>query len=70
MRGYNVMHYLPGKLPAFLWQMLWMIWRGKIRMDENIAQGIASFAETMEKMYKGAPQGKLLVNVSAEAAMA
>lgn len=48
--------------------MLWLIWRGKVRMDEHVEQGIGAFAQTMEKMYKGAPVGKLLVNVSAEAA--
>ena len=65
MRGYNVMHHLPGKLPAFLLKMLWLIWRGKVVMDEQVEQGLGRFAEAMELMYTGGHTGKLLVNVAA-----
>ena len=67
MRGYNVMHHLPAKLPAFLAKMLWLIWRGKVLMDEHVEQGLERFADAMELMYKGGHVGKLLVNVSAPA---
>ena len=66
MRGFNVMHYLPNKLPAFLLNMLWLIWRGKLVMDEHVEEGIGSFAAAMEMMYRGGHVGKLLVNVSNE----
>jgi NADPH-dependent curcumin reductase CurA len=66
MKGFNVMFYLPGKLPAFLWKTLRLIWRGKLRMDEHVSQGLRSFPRAMEMMFDGsAPPGKLLVNVSA-----
>ena len=66
MKGFNVMFYLPRKIPAFLWKMLRLIWRGKLRMDEHVSHGIGSFPRAMESMFDGsAPPGKLLVNVSA-----
>ena len=34
------MMYLPRALPAFLLRMLALIWRKKIRMDEQVAQGL------------------------------
>ena len=72
LRGFNVMHYLPGKLPAFLVRMLWYIWRGKVVMDEHVEQGLDKFADAMESMFtgRGGHMGKLLVNVSAPAAAA
>ena len=59
------MHYLPGKLPPFLWQMLMMIWRKKLVMDEHVENGIERFAAAMEMLQSGGHTGKLLVNVSA-----
>jgi len=70
MKGYNVMQYLPRKLPAFLCKMLYLIWRGRVVMDEQVENGIASFAKAMELMFAGGHTGKLLVNVSAAAAAA
>lgn len=69
MRGFNVGHYLPAKIPSFLVKMLWLIWRGKVVMDEHVHQGLGSFAEAMESMFtgEGGHMGKLLVNVSAAA---
>lgn len=66
MKGYNVMMYLPSKLPAFLWKTLRLIWKGELSMDEHVSQGIHAFPRAMEMMFDGsAPPGKLLVNVSA-----
>ena len=48
--------------------MLWLVWRQKVRLDEQVEQGIGSFAGAMEKMFSGGHLGKLLVNVSAPAA--
>lgn len=67
MKGFNVMMYLPRKLPAFLWKTLRLIWRGKLRMDEHVEQGIGAFPKAMEMMFDGGHIGKLLVNVSAAA---
>ena len=65
MRGFNIMHYLPGKLPPFLIKMLWLIWRKKLVMDEHYESGIERFAAAMELLQSGGHTGKLLVNVSA-----
>ena len=68
MKGFNVMMYMPRKLPAFLWKTLRLIWRGKLRLDEHVSQGISTFPRAMEMMFDGsAPAGKLLVNVGATA---
>lgn len=66
MKGYNVMFYLPRKLPAFLFRMLWLIWRRKVRMDEHIEQGIGAYAGAVEKMFAGGHIGKLLIDVRAK----
>ena len=65
MKGFNMMSYLPRQLPAFLVNTLFLIWRRKLRMDEQVEQGIGAFAMAMEKMFTGGHVGKLLVNVSA-----
>lgn len=64
MRGFAITHYLPAKLPAFLINMLWLLWRKKVIMDEHYEQGIERFAAAMELMQSGGHIGKLLVNVS------
>ena len=61
---------LPSKLPAFLARMRWMIWRGKIRMDEHWEQGLEAYPMAVEKLFAGGHMGKLLVNVSAPATVA
>jgi len=67
MHGYNVMFYLPAKLPAFLWQMLWLIWKRKVVMYEHVEKGLGRFAIAMESMFKGGNTGKMLVQVAEEA---
>ena len=64
MRGFNIMHYLPGKLLPFLAQMLMMIWRKRLVMDEHVEEGIEKFASAMELLQSGGHTGKLLVKVS------
>ena len=68
--GFNIMMYLPRKLPAFLWKTLRLIWRGRLRMDEHVEQGIGAFPRAMETMFEGGHIGKLLVNVGAPVASA
>ena len=70
MKGFNIMMYLPRKLPAFLWKTLRLIWRGRLRMDEHVEQGIGAFPRAMETMFEGGHIGKLLVNVGAPVASA
>ena len=66
MHGFNVMFYLPAKLPAFLVQMLWLIWRKKIVMHEHVEEGLGRFALAMESMFSGGHVGKLLVKVATD----
>jgi len=63
MKGYNVMQYMPGQLPAFLCQMLPMGWRGKLKMHEHWETGLERFPSAIELMYNGGHVGKLLVKV-------
>lgn len=67
MVGYNVMHYF-SRLPFAIIHMLWLMWRKKIFLTEQIEAGVASFGPAMVKMFTGGHIGKLLVDVKASSA--
>jgi NADPH-dependent curcumin reductase CurA len=62
MIGYNVMSYF-SKVPFAMLHILWLIFRGKIFMTEQVESGIGAFAPAMVKMLTGGHIGKLLVRV-------
>ena len=64
MVGYNVMFYFH-KVPFAMIHMLWLLWRQKIFMTEQIEAGVASFGPAMVKMFTGGHIGKLLVDTKA-----
>lgn len=67
MTGYNVMFYM-SKLPGAIAHMLYLRYRKKVFMTEQIEKGINAFAPAMIKMFTGGHIGKLLVDVEAETA--
>jgi len=66
MIGYNVMFYF-SRVPFAMLHILWLMWRRKLFMTEQVEQGVRAFAPAMVKMFTGGHIGKLLVDVSAEA---
>ena len=65
MIGYNVMFYLH-RVPLAMLHILWLMFRKKLFMTEQIESGIRSFAPAMVKMFTGGHIGKLLVDVSTD----
>ena len=63
MVGYNVMQYF-SRVPLAMIHMLWLMWRKKIFMTEQIELGIAAFVPAMIKMFTGGHKGKLMVDVA------
>lgn len=62
MIGFNVMFYLH-RVPGAMLHILWLMFRGKIFMPEQIEKGIESFPAAMVKMFTGGHIGKLLIDV-------
>jgi hypothetical protein len=63
MVGYNVMNYF-SRIPLAIIHLLWLRWRKKIFMTEQIESGVAAFVPAMIKMFTGGHMGKLLVDVA------
>lgn len=64
MVGYNVMFYFH-RVPLAMLHILWLMWRGKLFMTEQVEPGVRSFAPALVKMFTGGHIGKLLVDVTA-----
>lgn len=67
MVGYNVMFYF-ARVPFAMVHILWLMFRNKLFMTEQVEVGIAAFAPAMVKMFTGGHIGKLLVDVKAQQA--
>lgn len=52
------------RVPLAMIHMLWLMWRKKIFMTEQIELGVAAFVPAMIKMFTGGHKGKLLVDVA------
>ena len=65
MVGYNVMFYLH-RLPGAMLHILWLVWRGKLFLTEQVEKGIDAFGPALIKMFTGGHIGKLLVDVKAQ----
>jgi len=65
MIGFNVMFYFH-RVPFAMLHILWLMFRRKLFMTEQIESGVRSFAPAMVKMFTGGHIGKLLVDVSAD----
>lgn len=64
MVGYTVMNYF-SRVPFAMVHLLWLMFRKRIFMTEQIEHGVAAFAPAMIKMFTGGHKGKLLVDVAA-----
>jgi len=64
MVGYTVLAHLR-RVPFAIVHMLWLMFRKKIFLTEQIEPGIESFGGAMVKMFTGGHIGKLLVEVNA-----
>lgn len=64
MVGFNVLRGFSSKVPFAMIHLLWLKFRKKIFIREQIEPGIASFAPAMIKMFTGGHRGKLLVDVA------
>ena len=64
MVGYNVMFYFT-RVPFAMIHILWLMFREKLFMTEQVERGIGAFAPAMIKMFTGGHIGKLLVDVKA-----
>jgi NADPH-dependent curcumin reductase len=62
MIGFNVMFYFH-RLPGAMMHILWLMFRGKIFMTEQLERGVEAFAPAMIKMFTGGHIGKLLVEI-------
>lgn len=62
MIGFNVMFYFH-RLPGAMVHILWLMFRGKIFMTEQLERGVEAFAPAMIKMFTGGHIGKLLVEI-------
>ena len=65
MIGFNVMFYLH-RVPGAMLHILWLMFRKKVFMPEQIERGIESFPAAMVKMFTGGSIGKLLVDVKGD----
>lgn len=63
MVGFNVMQFF-SRVPLAMIHMLWLIWRKKIFMTEQIELGVPAFVPAMIKMFTGGHKGKLMVDVA------
>jgi len=63
MVGYNVLFYMH-KLPFAILHLLWLRWRRKVALAEQVERGIGGFGPAMVKMFTGGHIGKLLVEVA------
>ena len=68
MIGYNVMFYLH-RVPLAMLHIMWLMFRKKLFMTEQVEVGIAAFAPAMIKMFTGGHIGKLLVDMKAAPAV-
>jgi hypothetical protein len=64
MVGFTVLAHL-WRIPSAIAHMLWLMWRKKIFLNEQIEPGIESFGPAMVKMFTGGHIGKMLVEVNA-----
>lgn len=62
MRGFNVLQYSK-RFPIAVLMLIWLSFRGKVHMTEQIEVGIQTFPYALQKLFTGGNTGKLLVQV-------
>ena len=65
MKGFTFMQYFM-RLPFMMLGMWWYSAWGKVKMTEQVEQGIDSFAGALQKMFTGGHIGKLIVKVNSK----
>jgi len=63
MEGFVVFHYAPRYMEGMQALASWVL-SGKLKAREDIVDGLETFPDTLQKLFRGENFGKLVIRVS------